>query len=440
VLARIETKPAVSARSFFVCATLLLLLANGASGARYQRTQDGKTLIWNNVRGVAQDVTWSGGRDSDGYATGQGTLTWYRLGKFVNSYTGRMVHGKFDGPVIREQGQTRLQTTFVNGEKIGDWSEPGSTRTPAPKPKTRSTAAEAQPTEEPIVERPSPTPSPSPLRSPSPSPRPTLTPLPALSPSATRSPTPTATSTPRPTPTPTPISTPTPLRSSMPSPVETAPQPGSSPPSPPSPTSPIAQSASPAASPPRVLSTEKRRLIEELRKQTEAVLAQVRDATGNFREIDRLEAVQNLPAPVSASVTVLGTRARDFRTKVGYEVAAYECLAEMEAVEALVLVDETARDITAKDVPAARRKLSGFLKRYHEPTADNQKPLSRYLTSVLSLCDRSKNEAETHLKRAQSLDSAGKKSEALREYQEIYRIYPNPITADKIRQLEAQSR
>jgi hypothetical protein len=216
--------------------------------------------------------------------------------------------------------------------------------------------------------------------------------------------------------------------------VETAPQRG------PSPTSPIAQSASPAASPPRILSTEKRRLIEELRKQTEAVLAQVRDATGNFREIDRLEAVQNLPAPVSASVTVLGTRARDFRTKVGYEVAAYECLAEMEAVEALVLVDETARDITAKDVPAARRKLSGFLKRYHEPTADNQKPLSRYLTSVLSLCDRSKNEAETHLKRAQSLDSAGKKSEALREYQEIYRIYPNPITADKIRQLEAQPR
>jgi hypothetical protein len=96
--------------------------------------------------------------------------------------------------------------------------------------------------------------------------------------------------------------------------VETAPQPG------PSPTSPIAQSAPPPASPPRVDSTEKRRLIEELRKQTEAVLAQVRDATGNFREIDRLEAVQNLPAPVSASVTVLGTRARDFRTKVGYEV------------------------------------------------------------------------------------------------------------------------
>jgi hypothetical protein len=181
-------------------------------------------------------------------------------------------------------------------------------------------------------------------------------------------------------------------------------------------------------------------MIEELRKETESVLAQVRDATGNFREIDRLEAVKNLPGSVSASVTVLAARAADFRIKVGYEVAAYECLAEIEAVEALALVDEITRDIVAKDTPTARRKLSTFLKRYHEPTVDNQKPLSRYLNSALSLCNRSKDEAETHLKRAQSLGSAGKTGEALREYQEIYRIYPNPITAERIRQLEGQPR
>ena len=342
-----------------------------------------------------------------------------------------MVHGKFDGLVIREQGQTRLQTTFVNGDKAGDWSEPGSTRPPAPKPKEQlPPAVEAQPTEEPIVERPSPTPTSSPT------PRPTLTPTPTSTPRPTSTPTPTLTPRPSPTATPTstPISTPTPLRSLMPAAVETPPQPG------PSPASPTAQSASPAASPPRVDSTQKHRMIEELRKQTEAVLAQVRDATGNFREIDRLEAVQNLPAPASASVTVLAARARDFRMKVGDEVAVYEFLAEIEAVEMLVLVDETTRDIAAKDVPAARRTLSAFLKRYHEPAADSQKRLSRYLTSMLSLCNRSKDEAETHLERAKSLDSAGKKSEALREYQEIYRIYPNPITADKIRQLEGGPR
>lgn len=222
--------------------------------------------------------------------------------------------------------------------------------------------------------------------------------------------------------------------SSLPSPVETVLRPA------PSPSSPVAKSASPAASPPGMDPAQKHRMIEELRKETESVLAQVRDATGNFREIDRLEAVQNLPGSVSASVTVLAARAADFRMKVGYEVAAYECLADIEAVEALVLVDAVSRDIAAKDTPTARRKLSSFLKRYHEPTADNQKPLSRYLNSVLSLCNRAKDEAETHLQRAKSLGSAGKTSEALREYQEIYRIYPNPITAEKIRQLEGQLR
>ena len=181
-------------------------------------------------------------------------------------------------------------------------------------------------------------------------------------------------------------------------------------------------------------------MIEELRKETESVLAQVRDATGNFREIDRLDAVKNLPGSVSASVTVLSARTADFRMKVGHDVAAYECLADIEAVEALVLVDAITRDIVAKDTPTARKKLSSFLKRYHEPTADNQKPLSRYLNSALSLCNRAKDEAETHLQKAQSLGSTGKTTEALREYQEIYRIYPNPITAERIRQLESQPR
>jgi hypothetical protein len=180
-------------------------------------------------------------------------------------------------------------------------------------------------------------------------------------------------------------------------------------------------------------------MIDELRKQTGSVFAQVRDATGNFREIDRLEAVQNLPASVSANVTILAAQARDFRRKVGFEVAAYEYLAEIEAVEALVLVDGITGDMAAKDTPAARKKLSSSLKRYHESTTDNQKQLVHYLTSVLSLCNRAKEEAATRLQRAQSLSSAGKTSEALHEYQEIYRIYPNPTTAETIRQLESQS-
>src|SRR5439155_1710776 len=244
-------RPAVSARCFIVCGALLLLFTNGANGARYQRTQDGKALVWNNLRGVAEQATWSGLRDLDGYATGEGRLTWYRLGNFVNSYTGKMVRGKFEGPVIREQGQTRLQATFVNGDKVGDWSEPGSTCTLASTPQKQSTeTAEMQPTEEPAVERPSPS----------------------------RSPT---------------------------------------------------------------------------------------------------------PSPVSASVASLANRARDFRTKLGYEIAFHESKIETETVDALTIVDQVARSIAEENVPAARMTLLNFLKRYREPPGDNQKPLWRYLTSAL---------------------------------------------------------
>jgi len=393
----------VSARCFIVCGALLLLFTNGANGARYQRTQDGKALVWNNLRGVAEQATWSGLRDLDGYATGEGTLTWYRLGNFVNSYTGKMVRGKFEGPVIREQGQTRLQATFVNGDKVGDWSEPGSTRTLASTPQKQSTeTAEMQPTEEPVVERPSPLPTPSPVP-------PTLFP------------------TPSPSPTPTPPSSPTQSRRLSSSPTPT-PAPSRSP----------SPSSSPTAIPHGPDSKD--RMIAEFKEQTESVLAQVRDATANFREIDRIDAVLNLPAPVSASVASLANRARDFRTKLGYEIAFHESKIETETVDALTVVDQVARSIAEENAPAARMTLLNFLKRYPEPPGDNQKPLWRYLTSALSLCNRLKNEAETHLERAQSLGSAGKKSEALREYREIYRIYPNPVTAKEIRQLEGQPR
>ena len=65
-------------------------------------------------------------------------------------------------------------------------------------------------------------------------------------------------------------------------------------------------------------------MIAEFKEQTESVLAQVRDATANFREIDRIDAVLNLPARVSASVASLANRARDFRAKLGYEIAFHE--------------------------------------------------------------------------------------------------------------------
>lgn len=182
----------------------------------------------------------------------------------------------------------------------------------------------------------------------------------------------------------------------------------------------------------------KQRLIAELKKRIDSVLTQVRDATGNFQDVDRLEQVKPLPSTASGEVTVLANQARQFRAQVGYEVTVYECLNEIEAVDALGLIDEVTRDITAKDAPDARKKLLAFRKHYSEPTAQSYKALWRYLTSVLSLCDRLKTEAEKHLQSAREFESGGKKNDALREYREIYRIYPNPVTAEKIRQLEGQ--
>ena len=372
-----------------------------------------------------------------------------------------MVHGKFEGPVVREQGQTRLQTTFVNGEKAGDWSEPGAARTPTPKAKEQSAEpTETEPIETPQIERPSP----SPTLTPSPSPKPTPSPTPTPKPSPIATPTPTPRLTPSPTPTPIPVAspsltpspkstaTPTPTPTLKPSPIATptltlspsllqlaSPPPSSRKALEETPSSkPSATSPSVTAIPKGVVSKD--RMVADFKEQTESVMAQVNDATANFREIDRLDAVAPLPASVSASVASLAQRARDFRAKLGYEIAFHESKVETETVDALTVVDQIKRSLAGENAPAARMTLSNFLKRYPEPPADNRKPLWRYLTSASSLCHRLKKEAGTHLKQAQSLESTGKKTEALREYQEIYRIYPNPITQLKIQQLEGQPR
>jgi hypothetical protein len=202
----------------------------------------------------------------------------------------------------------------------------------------------------------------------------------------------------------------------------------------------ISPATSPGAKPQQIDQNLKRQIISELKKQTESVLTEVRHATGNFQEIERLDQVENLPTSISADVTLLANLAGESRAALGHETMLYECLDEIQTVDGLTVVDEITRDLAAKDTPTARKKLSTFLNRYTGPRTDNQKLLWRYLTSISSLCDRLKNEAETHLSPARAFEAAGKKSEALREYQEIYRIYPNAITADKIRQLQSKPR
>jgi hypothetical protein len=377
----------VSVRCLFICTALLLLVDAVNAGGIYQHTRDGRTLIWNNYPSPDNEATWSGSRDSKGFATGYGTLTWYKVqrpivtgsniassrggavsGVMTNRYSGKMILGKFDGPVLNVDGRGKIfHATFVSGIKTTDWAAGTS-----PRPDQQSSEG---------VSRDSGNAQPAP---------------PAAGPSSSKT------------------------AASQHSPMQSKPS---------------ALSSAPAIDDAAV----KSRMIADFKEQTQSVLSRVGDATGNFREIDRLDSVPQLPAAVSDSVASLVDRAREFRAKVGYETALSEYRTETETVDALAALDQTARSIGGRDASAANSRLAEFLKSNPEPTVDVQKPLWSYLTSMRLLCSRLEKEAEIHSERAQAFASAGRAADAIREYQEAYRTFPNPATAEKIRQLQSKS-
>jgi hypothetical protein len=132
-------RPLVNGR-FLVAAwvsLLTLVVANGAfADGAYQRTDDRKkTLVWNNDPQPGDAANWSGGRDSEGYADGPGTLTWLRTerksltGSNISSgrkvpisrYAGKMVHGKFEGPVVTVDHGKTFHATYTDGQRKGRW-------------------------------------------------------------------------------------------------------------------------------------------------------------------------------------------------------------------------------------------------------------------------------------------------------------------------------
>jgi tetratricopeptide (TPR) repeat protein len=191
----------------------------------------------------------------------------------------------------------------------------------------------------------------------------------------------------------------------------------------------------PPPNPPPVDTAAKEATVADLKEQTQSILSRVGDATNNFHEIDGLDSVEKLPAPVSESVVSLVDRAREHRLELGYETALREYGTEIQTADALSVVDQITRNIGYNNASEASSKVTDFLKNNPEPVADSQKPLWRYLTSVQTLCSRLEKEADVHLQRAQALAAEGKNSEAIQEYREANRIFPCPATAQKIRQL-----
>jgi len=129
----------VKARLLIVCGTSLsvLIFAKGTlADGTYQRTDDRKkTLVWNNDPKPEDAVSWSGDKDRDGYATGPGTLTWFRVDRKpmtgsnifgntktpISNYTGTMVHGKLSGSVTTVDHGKTYHATFADGRKKGSW-------------------------------------------------------------------------------------------------------------------------------------------------------------------------------------------------------------------------------------------------------------------------------------------------------------------------------
>src|SRR5438874_6382007 len=165
VLARLLDHFGMNIRSLFVCSALLLFASVAYGAGSYQRTRDGKTLVWNDSPKRGEEATWSGKRDKNGFAAGSGRLTWYkvepaivtgsnipnarRYAVVINRYSGKMVHGKLKGAVTYvDANGKRLQATFVKGGKRAvtqQTATPTPERTPALATPTPTPAPEQSP-------------------------------------------------------------------------------------------------------------------------------------------------------------------------------------------------------------------------------------------------------------------------------------------------------
>jgi hypothetical protein len=119
----------VSWSARFLLVTLLLTVVDLANGeGAYQRTRNGKVLVWNDHPNAGDEATWSGGRDRDGYARGFGQLTWFTKEKGFDKpqlyarYWGRMVDGKLDGPVNVHSQKKTHHAIFANGARVTHWT------------------------------------------------------------------------------------------------------------------------------------------------------------------------------------------------------------------------------------------------------------------------------------------------------------------------------
>jgi ketosteroid isomerase-like protein len=178
-------------RSLFVCAALILFASFVYGAGSYHRTRDGQTLVWRDVPSRGDEATWSGKRDKDGFATGSGVLTWYKVHPaivtgsnildtrrymtMINHYSGRMVRGKFKGAVTYLEADGRRSRATSGNQTNRPSGRQKAARVRTTKVKAAPTAEETPtpPSQQTVMQTPErtsapATPEPAPEQSPSP--------------------------------------------------------------------------------------------------------------------------------------------------------------------------------------------------------------------------------------------------------------------------------
>ena len=98
----------------------ILFVFSTASFAKgvYVQTNNGK--VWDAYPEKGQIPGWTGGVDSNGYASGKGVLIWYQDGQPGDKYEGTMVEGKMSGKGTYTWSEgTKYVGDFVNDMKVG---------------------------------------------------------------------------------------------------------------------------------------------------------------------------------------------------------------------------------------------------------------------------------------------------------------------------------
>lgn len=193
----------------------------------------------------------------------------------------------------------------------------------------------------------------------------------------------------------------------------------------------------PAATPadPAVLA----KAIADLHGQVSGVYQKAVAQSELFKTYKAFAEVKPVPPELATEIGAAADAARDFRRQVGYEIALRDCATDTAIVDALVAFESATRDIAAGNAPRASDSLQSFRKEHAASPDDAHKPLWSWLDSIMTLCAEMEADAKVHLERAESLASAAKTGDAVREYQEAYRIYPDPAVAEKIKKLRDES-